>query len=72
MGQIEQSNTGILSEQTTVQKGQQYVQYIYVQKSYFTRRYEKNHTSLTNCSITETMQATVYSFQTVFRRLKSL
>lgn len=63
MGQTEQSNTVILSDQTTVQKGHQYVQYIHVQKSYFTHRYEKkNHTSLRNCSITETIQATVYSF----------
>ena len=41
MGQTEQSNTVILSDQTTVQKEHQYVQYIHVQKSYFTRRYEK-------------------------------
>lgn len=34
-GQTEQSNTVILSDQTTVQKGHQYVQYIHVQKKLF-------------------------------------
>lgn len=49
MGQIEQSNTGILSDQTTVQKGHQYVQYIYVQKkNQFYTQVLKNHTSLPN------------------------
>lgn len=35
MRQTEQSNTVIFSDQTTVQKGHQYVQYIYVQKKLF-------------------------------------
>lgn len=35
MGQTEQSNTVILSDQTTVQKWHQYVQYIHVQKQLF-------------------------------------
>lgn len=37
----EQRKRVIFSDQITVQKGYQYVQYIHVQKSYFTRSYEK-------------------------------
>lgn len=44
---------------------------IFIYKSYFTHGYEKNHTSLKNCRITETIQATVYSLKSFSRRLKA-
>lgn len=40
--------------------------------NYVTHKYDKNHTSRANCSITETKQASVYTLKNVLRRLASL
>lgn len=59
-GQTEQRGYGDILRPNHSTKGHQYVQYIHVQKKlFYTQVWKKNHTSLTNGKIKETIQATV-------------